>query len=204
MEIWLQAGFCLLHADAWFEPAVSVDPATAAILERIEVQLVQRLFHHDGDADVGGVAGVGAFETGLADADDGKRVAVNDQLLTKNAGITCETRFPVAVAENGVGMAVGCLFVIRRKNAAQGRGDAQHVVIRPRDQLARDALGLAAEAEAHRSVPAAEHSVENLVVIAEVGIHRVGDFGKAVITAVVIAAGAEQHQLLGILDGETS
>ena len=78
---------------------------------------------------------------------------------------------------------------------------AEHREVRARDQLALDPFRRAAEGHVERVSPPAEHAAKDLVVIAEIGVPRVGQL-VAVPPAVAVlrALAGDDHELLGLPD----
>ncbi len=177
MEERLQARFRLRQTDAGFHSSEDVHPSAAPILHVVELGKLRADLglHHDGDANLRGRSGIGAVKSGLADADDGERISIHQQFLADDVGPAAETAQPVAIADDRDGMAARDLIVIRREDSAERGSDAEHREIAARDEFALHALGFSLRTDAERCVPAAEHSAEDLVVIADVLVHRVGD-----------------------------
>ncbi len=145
-------------------------------------------------------SGIDSIEAGLADANDGHGKTVDHQFLADDFGIGREARHPVTVAEHGVRSSAGRGVIVRREHASHRRSNAEVWKVSPGDHFSLDPLRASGETEAHIGDVAAEHSAEDRILIAEVRVHRVGDFVAAVVAAVMLAAGPQQHKLLWIFD----
>ena len=96
-------------------------------------------------------------------------------------------------------MAARHAIVVRRDDPAESDTDSQDRKICTGHQFTGDTLGLPAEGEAGVIGEPAEHPAENVIVVAKVRVHGVGDRIAAPIASVVHAAHSEQHQLLRLL-----
>ena len=81
-------------------------------------------------------------------------------VLADDLRIGAEARAPVVVAEHR-DRTVAALVVVGRDHAADGGADAEHLEVGAGDELARDALGLAVDADVHRDGTAREHPGEH-------------------------------------------
>src|SRR5205823_10201960 len=98
----------------------------------------------------------------------------------------------------------GSLVVVRSEHAAQRCSDTEHRKIRTRNQFAVDTLSFAFRAHVHGCTPAAEHSAEDLVVVAEVFVHRIRELVSTIIAAVMRSTTPKENKLLRILHGKQS
>ena len=101
-----------------------------------------------------------------------------------------------------IGWPPGVLSSSGVKTRPEGRANAEHRKVSSGDEFAVHALSLSVGADAQRGFPAAEHSAKDLVVIAEILVHGIGDLVAAIVAAVVLPAAPQQHKLLRILDRE--
>ncbi len=99
-------------------------------------------------------------------------------------------------------MPVRRAVVFRTQDTAQGSAHPQHREVGPGYQLARYQLGPIAVAHVKRVTEPAEHAGEDLVVVAKLGIHGIGQL--AAVPRVVAVPGTVEgylHELLRALDG---
>jgi hypothetical protein len=198
----LQGGLGSRRGHARFQPSEHVYPAAPAILETVKFRELRANlgFHHDGDANLRRRAGTGAVKSFPADANYGERVTIDQQLLADDIAAAAEASPPVTVADDRDGVAARGSVVIGRDDASQGRGHAEDLKVGAGDEFAVDALGFPFGADAHRSFPPAEHSTEDLVVVAKILVHGVGELVLPVVAAVMRTTAPQQDELLGVLD----
>ena len=163
------------------------------------MELLEVRRHHDRDADLGRIGRIGAIETSLADADHGEGIPFHQKFLADHPGISAETADPIPVAEHRVRSAQGRAVIFWREQAAKRRPHTQDVEISPGNEFAGDPLGLAFEVQIEPDVPHAEHSAKDLVFVAEIRVHGIGDLVRPVVASVVRTPAPQQHELLGIL-----
>ncbi len=99
-------------------------------------------------------------------------------------------------------MAAGDYIVRGGEDASEGGDNAESGKVGAGNQFHRHTFGLLAEGKARGIGKAAEHVGEDLVVLAEIAEHRMGDGVASPVAAVVAPFHGEQDELLGILDGE--
>ena len=99
-------------------------------------------------------------------------------------------------------MTVRNAIVVRGESASQSCTDAKSAEVGSRYQLRFDALGLSPERKTHASREAAEHCGKNLIVVAEITVHRIRDRVAAPVVAVMMASHGQEHQLLRVFDGQ--
>ena len=89
------------------------------------------------------------------------------------------------------------------EHAPDRRADAQYPEEVARHQFTRDELRAASERCAHGIAMRAEHAVEDLILVADILVHRIRQLVAAVVSAVVPPAPGQHHQLLGIFHRQT-
>ena len=197
----LQSGFGTLKRHARLESAKHLNEAAAPVVQlRIRLVRRQRVLHGDGDADLRPVARLDAVEALLADADDGDWTAVHDDLLPDDAAVAGEARSPITVADDGQRMAALKKVVRSVEHATCGSSHAEHWKIITGDQFRGRQFGTPSESDTHHVAVPAEHPAEDLILLAEILVHRIGDGVRATVAAVMVAARREQHQFFGIPD----
>jgi len=157
--------------------------------------------HHDGDEDFRGEAEFHAVETCLGHADDGHLVIVERERFTDDLGIGGETGFPKVIVENDVGMAAGD-YIVGGGGMRPRAGTRRELKSRCRKTNSTETRSAAGRRRGWRSWEAAKHIGEDLVVLAEIAEHGMGDGITAPVAAVVAAHHGEQDELLRVLDGE--
>src|SRR5262249_52861082 len=158
-------GFGLLPADARLEASEDLQPLGAALVEVVPARR-HELLHRDGDQDLRPRAEIDAVESGLRDADDGHRIVIEADGLADELRVAAEAALPVVVGQDGDGIAARNARVVGAEEAPGGGGDTEHVEIISRDELALDSLGLAGDAHAEGRREAADHSAEDLILVA--------------------------------------
>src|SRR5262249_49487612 len=128
------------------------------------------------------------------------RVSVEHQLLAEDIAAAGEARLPVTVAQHGLRMAALIQVVLCGEGASQRSADAEYGEVIAAYELARDQFGLSLIAHAECGAVAAEHALEDSVLVAKVLIHRVGDGIAPGIAAVMASSRGEQHEFLRIAD----
>ncbi len=196
----LESGSGLFRRDARTQPRKDVEPARAAIRNAFR-QRRQAARHHHRHEDLRRLALVDAVEALLRDAHDRHRQIADDERLADDGRIARKAALPVGMAQHRQRVAVGSLVLVGAEGASQMWTHAEHREVRARDQLALDPFGRAAEGHVERVAPPAEHADKDLVVIAEVGVPRIGQL-VAVPPAVAIlrALCGDDHELLGLPD----
>ena len=187
MEERLQSGLRLFQRHARLEAAEDLREAAAAVVEAVELS-VSCVLHHHRDADLRRGSGLHAIEARAAHADDGERVAVQHDLPADDGGVGGEARLPVTVAQDGDGVAALYQIVLRAEDASQRGAHAQHGEVIAGDEFARDEFGAAFVSEAEGVAEAAEHSLEDLVLVAKILVHGIGERVGAGVAAIVRSA----------------
>ncbi len=200
----LEGGARLRRGNARAQPREHVEPPGAAIRDSVG-QRRQPAGHHDRHENLRRRAFVDAVESLLRDADDGHCLTVDDQRLADDRGIAAEAGLPVGMAQHRHQVAVRDLVFIRVERAPQVCPDAEHREVRAGDELTLDALRALREAHLQGVAEPAEHPGEHVIVIAEVGVPRVGKL-VAVTPAVSVlrTLGGDDDELLGMCDRQQS
>ena len=89
-------------------------------------------------------------------------------------------------------------IVLRREEPPRGAVDSEQWEIVAGDQFSDCNLALRAEAQRKSQAIAGHRAIEDLVLVANILIHAVGERVHAVVAAVVAAAPGEQHDAIGI------
>ena len=194
-------GFGLRHVNARFQPRQQREPPTAPILEVVP-RWRHLCFHHDRHHDVRRFADDDSRESGLYNADDRHRVAVQIDCPVEDARVAGEATHPIVVAQYDDGMCPGHAVVAGREGPANDGANAQHVEIVAADEFAADAFGLAVGHQRQRSGKPRHDSAENGVAVAEIAVHRVREG-----VAVELPAGErprvlEKHEPIRVLHGQ--
>jgi len=104
----LEGGLGLLLRDAGLQAAEGVHPAVAALLEHVfRIADIYLRHHHDRNENFRGKTQLNTVKTFLRNADDGHFVIVDGQSFADDLGIAGEPRFPKAIVEYGVRVALG-------------------------------------------------------------------------------------------------
>ena len=148
------------------------------------------------------MAKLDAVKARLKDADDGHVVVVESEGLADDLRIGRETRLPVGVVEDDVGVGVGDAVVFGSEDTTEIRIKAEGGEVVAGDQLKINAFSLTVEREAAGESKTGEHVGEDIVVSSEIAEHGMRDGVAAPIAAVVAAVHGEEDEFLGILDGE--
>src|ERR1022692_4400325 len=98
------------------------------------------------------------------------------------------------------GVAARGSVVTGGEDASQGSAHAEDLEVASGDAFAVNPIRFPFGADTKGSFPAAEHSTEDLVVVAKILVPRVGELVAAVVAAVVRTAAPQQDELLGVLD----
>ena len=93
-------------------------------------------------------------------------------------------------------------IVLGGEDVAESGADSENVEEVAGDEFAIDTFRFAFEADAEREGAATEHPVEDLVVIADGLVHRVGNSVAAGVAAVDDSGPREEDQAFGIANGE--
>src|SRR5205814_867915 len=141
-------------------------------------------------------------ETCLGNADDGHFVIIQSESLTDDLGITGETRLPEVVVENNEGMATRDFIIFRSEDAPHSGGDAESGEVGAGNEFHGDAFGLLADGKAGGSREAAKHVGEDIVVVAKISEHGMGNGVAAPVVAIVPSSHGEEDELLRSLDGQ--
>ena len=168
------------------------------VFKPAEIGARQVVLHRDRNANLRRAARFHAVESRRAHADNRQRPAVDHDLLSDDAGVRAETRPPIAVAEHGQRMAALNQVVGSGEHPAHRRADAEHRKVIARHEIGADQFRAALERRAHGTRVRAEHAAEDLVLVADLLIHRVGEPVRPVVAAIVFAASGQHHQLLRI------
>ena len=200
MEQRLQSGLRFLDGDAGLEAAEDFGPTEAVVIQTAEVGAGQIVLHGHGDANLRRAARLDAVESRGAYADDGQVAAVDHDLFAHDSRVRAEAGAPIAIAEDGERMAALNQVVGRGEDAAHGSADAQNGEVVAGDEVRADQFRVALERRADGGRVSAEHAAEDLVLVADLLIHRVGEAVGSVVAAVMFAASGEHHKLLRMLD----
>ncbi len=119
-------------------------------------------------------------------------------LAADDVGVGGETGFPVAVTQDRDGVAALDEIVLRGEDAPHGRAHTEHGEVIAGDEFTGDELCASFVGQAEGVAEAAEHALEDLVLVAEILVHGVGNRVGAGIAAIVRTAGGEKDELLGI------
>src|ERR1017187_4747152 len=112
------------------------------ILETVKLRELRahRGFHHDGDANLGRRAGIGAVKPFPADANDGERLTIDQQLSADDIAAAAETVPPVTVANDRDGVAARGSVVTGGEDASQGSAHAEDLEVASGDEFAVNPL----------------------------------------------------------------
>ena len=197
MEKRLQSGLRLFQRHSRLEAAEDLREAAATVVQAVELA-GEFVLHHHRDADLRRGSGLHAIEARAAHTDDGQRIAVEHDLPADHGGVGGEARLPVTVTQDGDRVAALHKIVLRVEDAAQGGAHAQDREVIAGDEFARDQFGPAFVSQAEAVAEAAEHSLEDLVLVAEILVHGIGNRVAAGVASVVRSARREQHQLFRV------
>ena len=197
----LESGLGLVLRDAGLQAAEGVHPAIAALLQHVfGIEDDDLRLHHDGNEDFRREAEFHPVETCLGNADDGHFVIIQSESLTDDLGITGETRLPEVVIKNNERMTAGDLIVFGSEDASNRWDDAKRGEVGAGNEFHGDAFGLLANGKARRSREAAKHVREDIVVVAKITEHGVGNGVAAPVVTVMAPAHGEEDELLRVLD----
>ena len=197
----LQRGLRLFGRHAGLQPGEDADPAVARIVERVVPARRQLRLHHHRHVDLRRDAQLDALEPFARDTDDGVRVRVDDHGLADHRRIGGEAAAPVRVTQHGDRMSVRDAIVIRREHPAGGRGDAERLEVAAGHDFAGGEFGAAGVADVKVVAEAAEDAAEDLIVVADLLQHGVGQLAAVTpVAAVARAAPGDLHDLPRPLD----
>src|SRR5687767_5438532 len=103
-------------------------------------------------------------------SDDGVWLTIKVDALADDARIRIEALAPQRIADDYSGICSRRAIFFREKTASEGRVSLQHIKIIAADKLAVDALGLAIDYEAHRTLGISSQACEGagLISISEI------------------------------------
>jgi hypothetical protein len=169
----------LLHGHVGLQAREEVGPVAAPVLEAVEARGHEPA-HRDRHEDVRAGPERCPAEVRRRHADDGHRLAVDNDRLAEHAGIGAEVRLPVAVAQHGKKVPAHRPVVLGREQASQRRPEAEHREVRAGDEhpLAVQRLPAVGEVRAEGAVggDTREHGLRAL----QVPKHRVAEHQLAV------------------------
>ena len=194
-----QLGRGLLAGYSRLEASVEVEDMGASRVEGGAVS--DDLREHGGrNDDVDRSADVQTIEASLADSDDGEGVAVEANGLADDVGSAAKLFDPETVSEHGDGVAAADAIVLGGKHAADERPDAEHLEIVATDDRLGDPARGAVDGEIDRLGAFGQQAGEDLLLIAEPSVGRVGPAPLTRHPAVADSLGIENDQLAGALD----
>ncbi len=133
-----------------------------------------RRLHHHRHEEIEVQVRLGAAKPGWADADDGEGAAVERQRAAEDGRIAGESPLPEVVAEDDDRVRVWRAVFVRQERAAENRVDTERVEEVAADDLAEDAVRVAAGAQVHRRQREGDEVLDArgaaLPVVDEVGI----------------------------------
>ncbi len=166
-------GLRLFASHPGLEPAEDLHPAEPVGVQPAESGARQVVLHGHGDANLRSAARFHSVESRRADSDDRQRPAIDDDLLADDAGSVPKARAPVAVAQHRQGMSSLNQVVGSSEHTAHRGPDAQHREVVARHKIDPDQFRAALERCTHGIRVRAEHAAENLVLVADLLVHRI-------------------------------
>src|SRR6185312_14531037 len=155
-----------------------------------------------GNEDLSRVSQFHAVETWLRNSDHRHVAAIDHQSLADNRAVRGEAGLPEAVAEYGQRMAARNSVIIRSEGTAQDGLYTQHREIAARHKFGGYALSSIPIAQAGLKRKPAKHSRKDLVVIAEIAVHRIRDRIHPPVAAVVLPPHRKEDHFLRLLHGK--
>src|ERR1035441_10165536 len=131
--------------------------------------------HADGDEHARLVSANCRIEVLRRYADDRKQMAVDEHRLAHHAWRGGEARLPVAVAEHNHWIRILCRIVLLREQAAKRRLQSEKLKVIAGHNLCVLVLGLVVPTNANASAVRRQHAREDLVVIAQILVYRIGE-----------------------------
>ena len=165
-----QPGLGLNGRDLRPQPAKRLHPSETPAVQLQPGRPDLRL-HLDRQVDRGRPGNVDAVEARAHHADDFVGMPVHRQRAADHAGIAMEPRLPVAVAKDH--NRARSRVVFGSEQPADRWRHPEHGEIRARGHLADDAVVTGGTADLERDGEAAEHAGKDVIVIAEILVHRV-------------------------------
>ena len=197
----LQTRLRLFHAETWLEASVHTDPPMAAI-QQVRESRPNGGSNRQSHKNRGGQTGFHSFKSRLGNADDRHGRAVDTNRAADHAGVARELRLPPAVAHNRVRMIAQRRIVIFGEQTACGRMDSKEVEIIAGHKLTADHFGFCSRVDARIDAVSTHHSSENLVAIANVLKHRVGQRILPHVASIVPSRAHQNHQPVRVLHRE--
>ena len=196
----VKVGLGLNGGDAGIEPGEDVEEKEAAVLEAGGIGHEQAL-HGEGNIEVGRGEDVGAAEAGLGDAEDGHRLAVEEDFFVDDGRIRPETALPEGVGEDGDGVGVNGFVVIGSDGTAERGPDAERFEPSAGDEGGGNDLVAVAGGEAGRAIELGGQALDGGGG-AEVIKHGVGEAPVGPVFALAGPGKFELDEALGIGERE--
>ena len=113
-------------------------------------------------------------------AENGEGVPIDENGLAYDVRRRAKARLPIAVAQNQYRIGILGRVVLRSKQLAQRRPEAEHLKVVAGDDFCVLTLRLVMPRDAHLRLVGRKHAAEYLVLIAQVLVHRVREVGVTV------------------------
>src|SRR3984957_12213 len=160
--------------------------------------------HRDGNKNVGRLSYLNSKKSAPRHSHNRHGSSLHNQLLVQNSGITAELALPVPVAQYHYRVRARRGFILRIEDASECRGHAERFKVISTYKFSVCQLGVSLTRNARLYRKSCEQAGEDLVVIAQIFVHRIQPRRASVAVAPISArlrSGSVQHnQLLGILD----
>jgi hypothetical protein len=161
------------RACAGLEAADEEEIVARAALEPLRAGL-DHASHHGRDPHLGHEGELRPGEAFRRDAHDSERVAVELHRLSDYGGVGTEAALPAAIAQDRDRMRIRCRIFLRQKRPAEHRFHAEEIEVISGDEIARDALVLAAVTQGADDEGIRGEAFEDGVAIAVILIVEVG------------------------------
>ena len=164
----------LVDRHARLQPREQVRPVAPAVVEPLPARHHQ-LAHRDGHEHLRLHAERRAVEPARGDADDGHRLAVDDERLVEDCGVAAEPRRPVGMAQDGDEMPAGVPIVVGIQQPAERRLEAEHRKVRAGHEQPVAASGLRLIGQVGAEPDVQCDAGEDRLLLLEIAEHRVAE-----------------------------
>src|SRR5688572_12188011 len=177
-----QRSLRLFGRNTGFQFTDTEKPAIVTHLKQIRILLTRipgarrphRSLHHHRHIEIANRAELQSIKTTGQHTDDGKIISIQEQLTPDYVWIRSKTSLPQTLADHGDRMRAGSLVVFGPNYTAQLRAHADHVEEITGNDRSVDKIWLIVVAETGRDATPCDQTVQDIVLIAQCSIVRIG------------------------------